>query len=142
MSLFSQVSPLLAQTAPPNQRTHVVVILADDLGWGDAGAYGHPKFKTLNLDREAREGAQLAYFYRPTPDCALSRTSLLTDRYPHCNGITSNPAPDAAQTEFVTNRNKPGTEHAKVRTKSTESGRTKVLALQRGVPAFNKMKLL
>jgi uncharacterized sulfatase len=89
------VSPLLAQTAPANQRTNVVVILADDLGWGDLGVYGHAKFKTPNLDRMAREGARLRNFYSPTPYCAPSRASLLTGRYPFRNGITGNPAPDA-----------------------------------------------
>jgi uncharacterized sulfatase len=72
-----------------------VVILADDLGWGDLGVYGHPRFKTPNLDRMAREGARLTNFYSPTPYCAPSRASLLTGRYPFRNGITGNPAPDA-----------------------------------------------
>ena len=78
-----------------NHQTNVVVILADDLGWGDLGVYGHPKFKTPNLDRMAREGRRLTNFYSPTPYCAPSRASLLTGRYPFRNGIHGNPAPDA-----------------------------------------------
>ena len=93
--LLASVSSLLTQATPSNQRTNVVVILADDLGWGDLGVYGHPKFKTPNLDRMAREGARLTNFYSPTPYCAPSRASLLTGRYPFRNGITDNPAPDA-----------------------------------------------
>ena len=93
--LLALVSSLLAQAAPSNQRNNVVVILADDLGWGDLGVYGHPKFKTPNLDRMAREGARLTNFCSPTPYCAPSRASLLTGRYPFRNGITGNPAPDA-----------------------------------------------
>ena len=93
--LSASVSSVLAQATPSNQRTNVVVILADDLGWGDLGVYGHPKFKTPNLDRMAREGSRLTNFYSPTPYCAPSRASLLTGRYPFRNGITGNPAPDA-----------------------------------------------
>jgi len=93
--LLAPVSSLLAQATLSNQRPNVIVILADDLGWGDLGVYGHPKFKTPNLDRMAREGARLTNFYSPTPYCAPSRASLLTGRYPFRNGITGNPAPDA-----------------------------------------------
>ncbi|MBI4664524.1 MAG: sulfatase [Verrucomicrobia bacterium] len=76
---------------PPN----IVLILADDLGWGDLGCYGHPKFKTPNLDRMAVEGARLTNFYSTCPYCAPSRASLLTGRYQFRNGVTRNPAPDA-----------------------------------------------
>ena len=48
-------------------RPNVVVILADDLGYGDLGCYGHPKFKTPHLDRMAAEGARLTNFLRPLP---------------------------------------------------------------------------
>lgn len=98
--MLASVSRLLAQATPPNQRTNVVVILADDLGWGDLGVYGHPKFKTPNLDRMAREGARLTNFYSPTPYCAPSRASLMTGRYPFRHGITGNPAPDAGINEI------------------------------------------
>ena len=51
IALLASVSSLLAQAISSNQRTNVVVILADDLGWGDLGVYGHPKFRTPNLDQ-------------------------------------------------------------------------------------------
>src|SRR4029450_4299982 len=75
-------------------RTNVVVILADDLGYGDLGCYGHPKFKTPHLDRMAAEGARLTNFYAPCPFWAPPRTSLLTGRYPFRSGMNGNPAPD------------------------------------------------
>lgn len=80
-----------AKAAHPN----VVVILADDLGYGDLGCYGHPTFKTPNLDRMAREGARLTDFYAPAAYCAPSRASLVTGRYQFRSGMTRNPAPDA-----------------------------------------------
>jgi N-acetylgalactosamine-6-sulfatase len=76
------------------RRPNVVIILADDLGYGDLGCYGHPKFKTPNLDRMASEGARLTQFNCPAPFCAPTRASLLTGRYPFRCGMVANPAPD------------------------------------------------
>src|SRR5882757_3466744 len=75
---------------PPN----VIILLADDLGYGDLACFGHPKFKTPNLDRMATEGARLTQFNTPAPFCAPVRASLMTGRYPFRCGMTSNPAPD------------------------------------------------
>ena len=76
-------------------KLNVVLILADDLGYGDLGGYGHPKFKTPNLDRMAAEGARLTQFNTPMPFCAPTRASLLTGRYPFRCGMNGNPTPDA-----------------------------------------------
>ena len=84
-----------AAAAGPAPRTNVVIILADDLGYGDLSCYGHPKFRTPNLDRFASQGARLTDFYVPVPYCAPTRAALLTGRYPpHC-GLTKNPFPDS-----------------------------------------------
>ena len=80
--------------AQPPQRPNVVLILADDMGYGELGCYGHPRFKTPNLDRMAAEGARLTHFNTPMPFCAPTRASLLTGRYPFRCGMTANPAPD------------------------------------------------
>lgn len=72
-----------------------VVILADDLGYGDLACYGHPTFRTPHLDGMAREGVRFTDFYVPMPFCAPTRSSLLTGRYPFRTGVTGNPAPDA-----------------------------------------------
>jgi hypothetical protein len=50
----------LARPALPN----VVLILADDLGWGDLGVQGHPEYRTPNLDRLAAEGVRFQQAYR------------------------------------------------------------------------------
>ncbi len=76
------------------ERPNIILILADDLGYGDLACYGHPKFKTPNLDRMAAEGAKLTQFNCPAPFCAPTRASLMTGRYPFRCGMTSNPAPD------------------------------------------------
>jgi len=75
-------------------KPNVIVILADDLGYGDLACYGHAKFKTPHLDRMAAEGARLTQFNTPMPFCAPTRASLLTGRYPFRCGMNGNPAPD------------------------------------------------
>ncbi|MBK8093464.1 MAG: sulfatase [Verrucomicrobiaceae bacterium] len=83
--------PLLCAIAtPPN----VVVILVDDLGFGDLGCYGHPRFKTPRIDQMAAEGTRMTQFNTPAPFCAPTRASLMTGRYPWRCGMTQNPAPD------------------------------------------------
>lgn len=72
---------------PPN----VVLVVADDLGWGDLGSYGNAVIRTPNLDRLAAEGARFTSFYVPTPICAASRAGLLTGRFPPRVGIPWNP---------------------------------------------------
>src|SRR6516225_2800221 len=90
VSLLTVGTVLRAAPNPPN----VIIILADDLGYGDLGCYGHPRFKTRNLDRMAAEGVRLTQFNTPMPFCAPTRGALMTGRYPFRNGLTGNPAPD------------------------------------------------
>jgi arylsulfatase A-like enzyme len=68
---------------PPN----IVVILADDLGYGDLGCYGHPSIRTPNLDRMAAEGMRFTDFYSAGEVCTPSRAALLTGRYPVRSGM-------------------------------------------------------
>lgn len=86
-----------AGPAPASDMEHpnIVVLFADDLGYGDLACFGHPEFKTPRLDRMAEEGARLTNFYVPMPFCAPSRGSILTGRYPFRHGVVRNPCPDA-----------------------------------------------
>ena len=59
----------------------VVILLADDLGYGDLGCYGSPDTKTPVLDRMAREGARFTDGYAAAPLCSPTRVSLLTGQY-------------------------------------------------------------
>ncbi len=92
--LVVSLASLVATATAADNRPNVIVILADDLGYGDLGCYGHPKFKTPHLDRMAAEGVRFTQFNTPAPFCAPTRASLMTGRYPFRCGMTANPAPD------------------------------------------------
>ena len=68
-------------------RPNIIILYADDMGWGDAGAYGHPYIKTPSLDRLANEGQRWTDFYVPAPVCSPSRAALLTGRHPVRSGL-------------------------------------------------------
>src|SRR5260370_39461318 len=84
------VSSALAQTAPPN----IVVILADDLGYGDVGFNGCPDIPTPNIDALAANGVLCTDGYVTHPFCAPSRAALLTGRYQQRYGFDSGPLED------------------------------------------------
>ena len=76
--------------AVAKQQPNIVVIFADDLGYGDLGCFGHPTIATPELDRMAQEGMKLTQFYSAAPVCTPSRAALMTGRLPMRNGMCSN----------------------------------------------------
>jgi N-acetylgalactosamine-6-sulfatase len=82
--------PALADdTAGRQRKPNIVFILADDLGWGDLGCYGHPYIKTPNLDNMAKQGALFTSFYVAAPSCSPSRAGFMTGQFPGRLGIPS-----------------------------------------------------
>jgi arylsulfatase A len=75
---------LPSNSAAANSPTHpnVVLIMADDLGYGDLSCYGSDTIKTPVLDKLASEGARLTSFYAGCTICTPSRMALLTGAYP------------------------------------------------------------
>ena len=76
-------------------RPNVLIILADDLGYGDISCYDAEAPETPNINGIAADGVKCTDFYVPTPYCAPSRATLLTGRFPLRHGVIRNPAPDA-----------------------------------------------
>jgi arylsulfatase A len=74
---------LLAEAPRPN----VVVLLCDDLGYGDLGCYDHPKIKTPHIDKLATDGIKLTSCYCGLSVCSPSRAALMTGRNPYRYGI-------------------------------------------------------
>lgn len=65
---------------------NIVLVMADDQGWGDVGYYGHPKLKTPNLDAFSKEGIRFDNFHAAAPVCSPTRGSVLTGRTPNRYG--------------------------------------------------------
>ncbi len=82
---FFVTSAVGAAERPPN----IVVLFADDLGYGDLGCFGNPTIRTPELDRMAAEGMKLTQFYSAAPVCTPSRAALMTGRLPIRSGMCS-----------------------------------------------------
>ena len=81
-SLLAPLAGLAA--ADPSQRQtkpNIIIILADDLGYGDLGCYGATKIQTPNIDRLAADGVRFTQGYAPSATCTPSRYALLTGEY-------------------------------------------------------------
>ncbi|MGH9344550.1 MAG: sulfatase-like hydrolase/transferase, partial [Terriglobia bacterium] len=72
---------------PKPRRPNVVVMICDDLGYGDIGCYG-AKISTPNLDRLAANGVRFTQYSTPHPLCSAARAAVMTGRYPTRGGVT------------------------------------------------------
>ncbi len=78
-------SPLAVQAV--DSRPNFIVVLCDDLGYGDLECFGHPHIKTPNLNALAASGIRLTSCYSAAPVCSPSRVGLLTGRSPNRAGV-------------------------------------------------------
>jgi hypothetical protein len=91
LALASGIAFAHRVAAQPARPPNIVIILADDLGYGDLGAFGSPSIRTPHLDAMAAEGQKWTDFY-VQPVCSPSRAALLTGRLPIRSGMYGAPA--------------------------------------------------
>ena len=74
-------STAASQSRLPSRSPNILLIQADDLGYGDLSSYGQARFQTPSLDRLAREGTRFTQYYAGSTVCAPSRTALMTGQH-------------------------------------------------------------
>lgn len=82
--VLSRASVIAAETRP-----NILMVLIDDMGWGDLSCFGNRDAKTPNIDQLAAEGLRFEHFYVNAPICSPSRCALTTGQYPQRWNITS-----------------------------------------------------
>jgi arylsulfatase A-like enzyme len=85
LAMLGLLMPAAAEVEPPRAAPHIVLFLADDLGWGDVGFHGS-RIATPHIDAIARSGVRLEQFY-VQPVCSPTRGAFLTGRYPMRLGL-------------------------------------------------------
>ena len=87
-----------AAAAPqPTAKPNILLVMADDQGWGDTGYNGHPELKTPNLDALAKSGLRFDRFYTAHFNCSPTRASVMTGRHPDRMGTFRPGSPIRAQ---------------------------------------------
>ena len=81
----SLMTTVIIAAEPPN----IVLVMADDQGWGDMAYNGHPQLRTPNFDALAREGLRFDNFHAAAPVCSPTRGSVMTGRTPNRFGCFS-----------------------------------------------------
>ena len=90
--------PATARAKPKSKaKPNIIIIFADDLGYGDLGCYGSKYIKTPRLDRMAKEGMMFDSFYAMASICSPSRAALLTGCYPQRCGLYMGISPKRAE---------------------------------------------
>jgi len=87
LSMLSSVSMVFATVMIQATPTNLILIMADDMGYGDLGCYGNKTYQTPHLDRMAAEGLRFTDFHASGPVCSPTRAGLMTGRYQQRSGI-------------------------------------------------------
>ena len=95
--------------SPPRPRPNIILITADDLGYGDLSGYGRSDYDTPVLDRLAAEGMRFTQAYAVAPICTPTRVGLMTGRYParHPIGLREPLTLDASDRELGLDQSQP-----------------------------------
>lgn len=86
-AVISLIPALASAQGGNTQRPNIVLIITDDVGYGDLGSYGAPDVRTPNIDSLARDGVRLTDFYANAATCSPTRTGLISGRYQQRFGL-------------------------------------------------------
>ena len=95
--LLASLSALTTAPLCAADRPNIVLMMADDQGWGDTSYNGHPELKTPHLDALAASGLRLDRFYTAHFNCSPTRASIMTGRHPYRMGTFAPGSPIRAQ---------------------------------------------
>ncbi len=87
IALVFSTSVLISEQVQAADKPNIVLVMADDQGWGDMAYNGHPVVKTPNFDLAAKTGLRFDRFYAAAPVCSPTRASVLTGRTPNRMGV-------------------------------------------------------
>ncbi len=94
------IASVLVSTATA-ERPNVVLVMADDMGWGQTGYYNHPVLRTPNLDAMASAGLRFDRFYAGAPNCSPTRATVMTGRTNDRTGVTNHGVPLRPQEQTI-----------------------------------------
>lgn len=83
----TEALPADTAEAAAGSRPNIVLVMADDQGWGDMAYNGHPVLKTPHFDQAAASGLRFDRFYAAAPVCSPTRASVMTGRHPNRMGV-------------------------------------------------------
>lgn len=106
IALVGRGSRLFAKNRERRDKPNVIIIYADDLGYGDVGCYGATKVQTPNIDRLGREGRMFTDAHSASAVCTPSRYALLTGDYPFRQGKAGAWGPLSHQSELIIDTNR------------------------------------
>lgn len=87
LAVVGAVAAAASSLSASETRPNIVLVMADDQGWGDMGYNGHPHVKTPNFDRAASDCLRFDRFYAAAPVCSPTRASVMTGRHPNRMGV-------------------------------------------------------
>jgi N-sulfoglucosamine sulfohydrolase len=104
LPLLATLLPLatLAEPKVRVEQPNFVIIILDDWGWRESGAYGNPRIQTPHIDRLAREGAQFHNAFLTASTCTPSRASILTGQHPFASGAPRLHVPISNDKKLIT----------------------------------------
>ncbi len=100
-SVLFLLAVLISMSSVVAEQPNVILVMADDMGWGQTGYYDHPVLKTPNLDDMAANGLRFDRFYAGAPNCSPTRATVMTGRTNDRTGVLNHGVPLRPQEKTI-----------------------------------------